>query len=196
MDIKTILNRTKNLIANPDSEFEVIKNEQTTNGQLLGSCVLPYVIAIAIAEFLGKIIFGYGSSFSGMIFKIIISFGLNVASIYIFAFIMQLLAPTFGGDKNNPNYFKLSAYILIPGFLANIVSGLIPALSFVELFGLYGLYLFWIGAVKLAGIPENGRVGFVLLSILIMVAVYALLGFILFSLLFASFLGAGMAAVM
>jgi dolichyl-phosphate-mannose--protein O-mannosyl transferase len=62
-------------------------------------------------------------------------------------------------------------------------------LFIVGIFGLYGFYLFWLGSSKLVGIPENQRIGFVLLSVLILIVIYAILSFIIFSYLLVGIIG-------
>ncbi len=189
MDINKIINRAKNLIVNPNEEWEAIRAENEENSQVLTNYVLPLIVAVALASFLGDLLFGFNVSFIGTILKIILKFGLALLYIYIFAYIMQILAPSFGGNKENPNFVKLSAYMSTPSYLISIITGFFPMLIFLGILNLYSIYLLWTGADKLLDIPETQKTGFVVISILLMIVVYMILYSLFFSLIFASIIG-------
>jgi len=77
----------------------------------------------------------------------------------VMALIIDGLAPTFGGQKSQPNALKLAVYSMTPVWLVGVFS-LIPGLSILAILGLYGLYLFWLGAPTLMKTPEDKSIAY------------------------------------
>jgi hypothetical protein len=75
--------------------------------------------------------------------------------------------------------FKVSAYSLTPTWLAGVFA-LIPALSFLTLLGLYGVYLLYLGLPRLMQAPEEKAVGYtavvVLSAIMLSIVLAGVLG--------------------
>ena len=73
--------------------------------------------------------------------------------------VIDALAPTFNGQKNQPNALKLAVYSMTPAWLAGIFS-LIPGFRVLGIVGLYGLYLLWVGLPPLMKSPEEKSIGY------------------------------------
>ena len=71
------------------------------------------------------------------------------------ALIIDGLAPTFSGQKNQENAMKLAVYSMTPAWLAGVFA-LIPGLGFLRLLALlYGVYVFWLGLPILMKPPQD-----------------------------------------
>jgi hypothetical protein len=197
MDFNAIFTRIKNIIVKPADEWEVIKGEPSDKNTILKNYALPLIILVAIAEFLGGLIFTrYGLSIGYVVAQAIVSFIVVFLGIYISAIVINELASSFGSKKDTNAAFKLVIYSFTPVFIAQTVANLIPPLSFVVIFGLYSIYLIWLGLGSLMETPEDKKVIYVVVSAIIIFAVYVLLMFILGAILTAIFITSSAAGVL
>jgi hypothetical protein len=84
-------------------------------------------------------------SIGGGLLCAVYSYFMVLAIVYIAALATDWQAPTFGGQKNFGSALKLSVYSNTPYCLASVFS-MFPGLNFLVVAGLYGLYLFYVGA--------------------------------------------------
>jgi Yip1 domain len=169
---KSLVDRAKAIILSPKDEWPVIAAEPATIGDIVKGYVLPLAAIGPVASFIGGQVFGYGAF--GVTFRpglvagistMVVSFALAVAMIFALMFIVDLLAPKFGGVSNRLNAFKLVAYGATASWLAG-VFGLVPALGVFGLLGLYSVYLFYTGATPLMQVPQDKSAGFIAVTIL------------------------------
>ncbi|MFP4060332.1 MAG: Yip1 family protein [Bacteroidales bacterium] len=184
MDIQAIVKRTKNIIVNPIGEWEIIKAESPGKNNVLKNFVLPYVVVIGIAALIGSAIFHsrFGFSISYIITSSIISMIMAFAGVYLSALLINELAPSFDSVKNSDNSFSYVAYSFTAYFVATAVSDLLdiyPLNILISLAGLYSFYILWLGATPMMSTPEEKKAGFVIVSALIIIGVYAVLSIIL-----------------
>ncbi len=185
MDFKKIWERIKAIIANPNGEWEKIVAEPDDQNELIINYLVPIVALGAITTFIGKASHGDISVYQG--FMLAITYFLSMLSgIYISAVIVNELEPGFNVEKNFGGTLKLIVYSSTAALTASVIASLHPGLSFIGLFGLYSLYLFWIGMPKILDVAEDKKVGFVLISALIILAITFLINFILQSIFVAS----------
>jgi hypothetical protein len=97
--------------------------------------------------------------------------------VYVIALLIDVLAPSFGAQKNFPNALKLSVYSHTPAWLAGIFL-IVPGLGFLRSLGLYGLYLLWLGLPPLMRAPRDKALLYagavVLCAVLLVVVIGAL----------------------
>ena len=165
----------------PRRELEIIaKNEISISHTLLG-----YVIPLALIPTIA-IIVGYGLigiyGFSSLNYGIALGLVqlLNaILSVFIAAFVINALAPSFGSQKNMGRAVQLVAYSMTPAWVGGIFN-LYPEIAWLgSLFGLYGLYLFIVGVYPLMKTPDDKAVGYIIVSIIILIVVYFVIAVIL-----------------
>lgn len=168
----SIVDRAKAIILTPKDEWPRIAAEPATQTDILKTWVLPLAAIGPVASLIGGQIFGFGAfGFSykpGLISALltaILSYGLAIASVFVLAWIADFLAPKFNGVSNRTNAFKLVAYGYTASWLAAIF-GLIPALAFFSLLGLYSLYLIYTGVTPLMQVPQDKAAGYTAVTIL------------------------------
>lgn len=180
MDFNAIFIRAKNILVQPATEWEVVKGETSDKNAVLKNYALPIIILVAIASFLGVLIFTrFGLSIGYVVTKAVIAFIVAFLGIYISAIVINELASSFGSKKDTNAAFKLVIYSFTPVFIAQIVANLIPPLFFVTIFGLYMIYLLWMGFGTMMGTPKDKKVGYVIVSAILIFVIYALLTFFL-----------------
>ncbi len=109
---------------------------------------------------------------------------LNLAGVFVGAWIVKLLAPAFNSKTDLNSAIKLVVYSLTPVWLAGIFS-LVPGLGILSLLGLYGIYLLALGLPVVLETPSDKVV---LYTISIVVA-GLVVSFILSSILVGLFYG-------
>jgi hypothetical protein len=181
MDIKFIFNRVKNLIVSPKEEWGRIHKEDYTKNEILLNYALPLLIIIVICSIIGDIIFASRFLFSFMyvLTKAIIMFVVAFVSMYFSAIIINEITTSFNSKKNIHGTFKLVVYSFTAYLITSAFTNLLPPLGISQLFALYSIYLFWIGTSIVLETPEDNKVGFVVVSGLIMAGIYTVVYLIL-----------------
>lgn len=181
-----LIERVKNIVVTPNTEWEVIDQESDTPVSLLKSYLLPLGIAGAIATFIGS---GFiGTTVLGVKIGGTLAYGLNQAVIsllalvvgfYIAIYVIDMLAPTFKSEKNLNRTAQLVAYSNTPALIGALLA-ILPSVSWIgALFGLYGFYLLFVGLPVMKKTPEQQRIAYIIVSIIVMLVVYMVIGAIL-----------------
>lgn len=181
-----LIERVKNMIVSPKTEWEVIDRESATPMSLFKDFILPLAIVGAIAGFIGYGFVGHtvlGTRIGGTL-----SFGLNQALIgllsmtfgfFITTHVVDLLAPTFKSEKDLNKSAQLVAYSNTPA-LAGALLAVLPSIAWLgALFGLYGFYLLYIGLPVIKKTPPEQRISYIVVCILVLLVVYFVLGAVL-----------------
>jgi hypothetical protein len=85
-----------------------------------------------------------------------VAFAFILLAIYIWALVIDLLAPTFGGRRHMLSALKLAVFSATPALLAGILA-LIPSLGMLQLIAaIYGIYVLYLGfPVLMRSAPER-----------------------------------------
>ena len=182
-----IVDRAKNIIMTPKTEWPVIAAEEPNVGQIVSGYVIPLALIPAIAAMLGYGLIGRGmaSSFTLGIAMAIIGFVVALGGVYLTAYVIDMLAPNFGSQKNFGRAMQLVAYSYTPAWVAGILN-IIPVLAVLVLIAsIYGLYLLYLGFPHMMKTPGDKVVVYMVVSIVVLIVVY----FVLTALLTAIVLG-------
>jgi len=165
VDIKT---RVRNILLTPNTECPTIAQEPTPPGTLVSSYVIPLAAIGAIAGFIGGSLVGATVPFLGT-YRVPIMTGLlgavfvfcfAIVSVFILAFIINALAPTFGAQQDSNKAFKVAVYSYTPAWIAGALQ-ILPALGVLAVFAaLYGLYLLYLGLPPLMKVPQDKAIGY------------------------------------
>ncbi len=180
-----LVERAKNVLFSPKSEWEVIKNESMTISQIFTQYVVILAAIPAVAGFIGYSLVGHSSVFGsykvpigdGLIWAVV-TYILSLVGVYVVAFIADALAPNFGGTKDMVASVKAVAFSYTASWIGGIFS-IIPVLSFLTLIaGIYSLYLFYLGLKALKNVPQEKYVGYFVVVIIVTIVVYVVIGLI------------------
>jgi hypothetical protein len=169
----SLMERAKNIVLTPKTEWPVIDGEQATTGGLYTSYIIPLAAIGPIASIIGWSVFGMSLPFVGS-FRIpiayavraaVVSFIATLVGVFVLALIIDALAPNFGGQKNQIQALKVAAYSATAAWLAGIFS-LFPPLAILGLLGLYSLYLLYLGLPVLMKAPEDKAMGYTVVVII------------------------------
>jgi hypothetical protein len=165
VDINT---RVRNILLTPNTEWPVIAEEPAETGAVVTGYVMPLAAIGAVAGFIGGSIVGMSLPFLGR-YRVPIITGLTgavftfifaIVGVFVLAFIINALAPTFGAQKDSDRAFKVAVYSYTPAWIAGVLQ-ILPGLAILGVFAaLYGLYLLYLGLPALMKCPQDKAVGY------------------------------------
>ncbi len=169
-----IFARVKNILLTPSTEWPVIAAEHSTPSAIYLRYVAPLVAIGVIATFIGQTMIGTSLGPLGMarisvaagVAHAVVMFGLSFLQVFLISWLVDVLAPTFGGQRNSLAALKLTAYSFTPAWVAALLN-IIPMLGiFGILAGLYGLYLLYLGLPVLMRNPAEKSIGYTIVLII------------------------------
>lgn len=181
-----LIDRAKNILITPNKEWDVISGEEPNIPGIITGYVLPLAGAAAVAAFIGYGLIGFNYGFGihmrgvdwGLYQAITVLAG-ALLSVFVSAYIIDALAPSFGSEKNMGRSVQLVSYSYTPGWIGGLLA-ILPSLAIIgSLAGLYGLYLLYIGLPKLKKTPQDKHVSYFVVSLLVMIVVFVVIGLIL-----------------
>jgi len=168
MDINKIINRVKNILLTPKTEWPVIADETATVSDLYKNWIVWLAAIPALASFVKGSLIGYGgfgitvrSSISGGLTGAVIGYALSLVLVYVLALVIDALAPNFSGQKNPVQALKTAAYAWTAAWVAGI-GQLVPWLGMLILSAgaIYSLYLLYLGLPSTMKCPPDKAAGY------------------------------------
>ncbi len=180
-----LIQRAKNMITSPKTEWLVVETESTTPGSLF----IGYVLPMAIISSIGSVLRGFvwaGPFGSYFIWAAIMGFISILISFYISIYVIDLLAPSFSSEKNLNKSAQLVAYSYTPTWIAGLLS-FIPVLGILLVIAgwIYSIYLLYLGLGPLKKTPEDKKVVYMIVAFIVMIVI----GFVIAAILMAIFGG-------
>ncbi|WP_296616087.1 Yip1 family protein [Sphingomonas sp.] len=168
-----MIGRIQRLILKPKDEWPAIDAEpMTAQGILMGWVAPLAAIGPAARLIQGQLfpmsVFGvtWRPPLLGAIVTAILTWLLAIASTYVWALVIDALAPSFGGTKNQISALKAAAFSGTAAWICGIF-GILPFLGILAILGLYSIYLFWVGGPILMKVPQDKAPGFIIVSIIV-----------------------------
>ena len=184
MDFNKIIARVKAILLTPKTEWPVIAAEPATVADLYKNYILWLAAIPALALLIGTFgLFGIRYAIRNYVISLVMTF--------VGALIVDALAPTFGGQKNQAQALKTVAYSSTAFWVAGIVL-IVPLLGvllgwIVILAALvYAIYLFYLGLPHTMKCPPEKAGAYTAVSAIIVVV-----GGWILSAILASVLGLG-----
>ena len=183
MDLQT---RVRRILTVPREEWPVIKAEPGDPAYIYTKYVLILAAIPAICSFIGMVLIGQSLPFVGRV-RLGMADGLRMAifqycgaliGVYVSAFVIAKLAPTFNSKPSVNEALKLVAYSMTPAWIAGVFN-IIPVLGILGILAsLYGLYLLYLGMPVLMETPADKVVGYLVLSIVVIIIVWFIVALI------------------
>jgi hypothetical protein len=186
--METLISRVKGIMLEPRVTWKELDQEFIKPGELWGKYVMPLAALGPIASVVGMIIFGKRIAFTSLTNPVPIStaisagvagFVLALLSVFVLSRIISLLAPGFGGQRNDVQGLKATAYASTSAWLGGIFQ-ILPALNIVSLiFSLYSLVLLYVGLPIVMKVPKDRAMGYTAVVIIVWIVVFLVVGAIL-----------------
>ncbi len=161
-----LIDRVQSILLRPKQTWPVIAAEGGDVASIYTNYILILAAIPAIASFIGLTMIGVGAFgvsyripiLTGLV-QMCVGYVLSLVMVFVLALIVNALAPTFGGTKNQVQALKLVAYGTTASFVGGIFS-LIPMLGILGLVAAcYSIYLIYSGiAVMMRCPPEKAGV--------------------------------------
>jgi hypothetical protein len=183
-----IVQRVQSIILKPKEEWVKIKAEPSTVADLFTSYAMILAAIPAGCQFLGNILVGrrlpmvgvYRWSIGRALGNAVVSYVFALVTVYLFALIINELAPNFGSAKNMTSALKLSVYSMTPGWVAGILY-IIPGLWILGILAsLYGLYVLYLGFdTPMMETPKDKVMSYMGVGIVVVIVLYVVFSLIL-----------------
>jgi hypothetical protein len=182
-----LIDRAKNIIITPKTEWEVIAGETTSQAEIITQYVLPLAGVAAVASFIGTSLVGYSLGPLGSyrmpigtgITVLVLQLVMAVVSVFVVAAVIKALAPTFNAERDFDRAFKVAAYSFTPAWVAGILM-ILPMLGILAILGaIYGIYLMYLGLPRLMRNPEDKSAGYTALVVVAAIVVQVIISIII-----------------
>lgn len=168
-----LVDRVKNILLTPKTEWPVIDGETTSTADLLKGYAGPLILLSVVCGFIGLTLVGvsafgmtYRVSIMGGLVSAVVQFVLGLVGVVIIGYIIDALAPSFGAQKNLMQATKVAAYSLTAAWLGGVFQ-LIPMLSPLALLtALYSIFLLFLGLPVLMKCPQDKAIGYTAVAVI------------------------------
>jgi len=181
-----LVDRVKKILLQPNDEWAVIASELSDTGTLYRTYIIPLAAIAPVCGAIGWSLFGISLPFTGAVrlpvttalTNAAIMYALALVGVFLFAVIINALAPSFGGQKNQVQALKVAAYASTASWVGGVFT-LVPALSIIALVcSLYSLYLLYAGLSPLMKSPRDKAVPYAIVIILVGIVLFVVLAFV------------------
>jgi hypothetical protein len=203
----SLVDRVKNILLSPASEWEVIAKEPASVGGLFTGYAIPLMILPIIGQIVAVGLIGIGADglaalgipsigIAGAAGMAAISFVLGIVLLYAMIFAVNAISPSFNGKSDMTQAAKLMIHASTPTWIAGF---LVPFLGMIgSLLGLaaiaYVVYLIYLGIRPVMETPQEKVAGFTVVIVLIYIVLSFVLTIFIGGLAVAAVLGGGMMA--
>jgi hypothetical protein len=168
------VNRLKGILLQPGSTWKAIDGEFTKPAALYKGWVLPLALIGPLCGAVGTLLFGlnfgvvgfYRLPIQNILTLAAVDYALGVVGVFALGLIISLLAPTFGGQRNDVQGLKVAAYASTAWFVAGAFQ-LLPQLALVRiLVSLYSAYLLFSGVPIVMKPAKDQAMGYAIVAVL------------------------------
>jgi hypothetical protein len=173
MKYKFFLSQLKNIILNPAKAWETLDSKEISIKLIRDSFLLPLIIIVSVASFLGSLLF-VNSQLSPVypVTEGLKVFVLLIITVYSAAYILGEITYPLDLGKDFSISFRLIVFSLTPFLLCRIISSLFESLLFINITGLFGLYIFWTGAERMLNPPQYKKLPLLIATTVTVVGIY------------------------
>ncbi len=176
-----MLQRIMNIAMKPNDEWPVIAAESTNTAALYTKYIIPLSAIGPVCGFLSAAMWGQSVAFTGikvvpaistLLMLMIVGYLLGLVAVAVTAVIVQKLAPTFKSEGTFVDALKMVTFSNAPYWLASVIT-LVPIIGMLSmLVALYGLYLFYVGLPHVMKTPEDQRLPYLGVVLVVSIVVW------------------------
>jgi hypothetical protein len=180
MDFEFLFNRIRFFITSPVKAWSIIKDEDRSRKKVEWNFLFPLLALVSLSAFAGKLIFTHSGL--SILYPLLIAlnyFLIFYLTILLSSWILTEISITFTPNKDFGANFKLLCYSFAPLMVSMVITRLFSTLVFLNIFGLYGVYLMWVGISVLIDIDPVYRLRYFIVSMFSSLFVYLTLGWVI-----------------
>ncbi len=152
MDLVLLYKRLVLLVTKPAGFWVQVKEEDIPSSEVRRSFLLPILILVTISSFAGTYLYSYNSlSIIYPLLKGLEYFLILFITIELVVYILSEIATYLLKIRIGAEIYKLVVYSFAPFMLMMIISKVFSSLLFLNLLGLYGIFILWMGIDILIG---------------------------------------------
>jgi len=181
--METMVGRVKDILLEPRTTWKEIDGEFTQGGAIWGRYVIPLAGLGAIARTVGIVLFGKQVAFTSLTSRVslttaivsgVVVLVVALLSVFVLSKIISLLAPQFGGQKNDVQALKVAAYSSTAAWIGSIFA-ILPALNLITMIvSLYSIVLLYLGLPILMKVPKDRAMGYTAVVIIVAIVVFVI----------------------
>lgn len=180
-----LIKRVFAVAMNPKGEWPLIAEQPTTTGDLYSKVVVILVAIGPVCTAINSAVFGHSIPFTDVTVRpsmgaimgsMILTYVLTLIGVFVMAFIVQKLAPTFQSVPDFTQALKLITWSYAPVWVAGVLN-LVPFLGALTIIvGLYGIYLAYVGLPFVMKTPQEKAVPYLIVVIVVSIIVWIVIG--------------------
>lgn len=181
--METLVPRVKGILLEPRATWKEIDTEFTKPGELWARYIFPLAALGAIARTVGMILFGKQVAFTSLTTDVPLTAALvsgvvvlvvAILSVFVLSKIISVLAPGFGGQKNDVQALKAAAYSSTAAWIGSVFA-LLPRLNLVTmLISLYSVVLLYVGLPIVMKAPKDRAMGYTAVVIIVAIVIFVI----------------------
>ena len=175
MDFKFFLISLKNILLNPVKAWETIDSENRSIKVVRDSFLIPLLLLVTISTIAGSLIF-INTELSPVysILTGVKTFLAIFITVYASSLIFKEITYPLDLGRDFSVSFRIITFSITPFLICLFVSNIFESLLFLDILGLYGLYILWTGAEKLLNPPQYKKMPLLIASVITMGGVYTI----------------------
>ncbi|HEY6642744.1 Yip1 family protein, partial [Povalibacter sp.] len=187
MNLNQLIERAKAILLTPKTEWPVIAGEPATVADLYKNYILVLAAIPAIFGFLKMSLIGVSIPFAGTfrvgvmagLSSMLVGYVLTLVMVFVMALIVDALAPSFGGQKNQTQALKSVAYAYTASWVAGIAQ-IVPFLGTLIMIAgaIYSIYLLYLGLPHTMKSPPEKAAGYTAVVIIIAIVLSFIVGLV------------------
>jgi Yip1 domain len=180
MDFSKLIERVRSILVTPKTTWPAIAEEPATSGGIYKGYVLILAAIPAVFGFLDAALIGINVPFAGTIrigvgpalSSALLAYGLSILGVFIVTLIVDALAPTFGGQKNQVQALKAVAYAYTASWIAG-AGAIVPFLSWlIAIAGaVYSIYLLYLGLPPNMKVSQEKAAGYTAVVVIVAIVI-------------------------
>jgi hypothetical protein len=195
---KGLVARAQNILLRPKAEWQVIAAEPATTQSLFTG----YAMILAAIPALARLVWGFMPhctilgciTFSPIaaVVSAVVYYIVALVGVFVIGLIIDALAPSFDGEKNQVQAMKVAVYSYTAAWLAGVFIVVPFVGGLLTLLGLYSLYLLYAGLPQLMKSPEAKSLGYTVVVVVLAIVVSVLVAVVAGGVAAMGSLGGGM----
>jgi hypothetical protein len=180
MDYKFFLYKIKVLLLNPARAWGPADSIHVPFKTIRNSLFFPLITLVSVSAVVGSYLFA--NSELSLLYSLFVGFRcfvLYYITVYAASYLLcEITYPLDLGREFNLS-FSLIVYSITPFLLCQLLSRIFDSLLFVNIIGLYGLYIFWTGTEKLLAPPQYKKMPLLIAAAISLTGIYIVANLIL-----------------
>ena len=179
---QNLVSRAMNILLRPKAEWDVIAGETATAQGL----ILGYAAIISALPALARIVNGltphclFGVCVTSnpvwVVVSAVVYYLATLLGVFLVGLVIDALAPSFGGEKNQMQAMKVAVYSWTAAWLAGVLV-IVPFVGvLLSLVGLYSLYLLYAGLTPLMKAPPDKALGYAAVVVVLALVIFIVIG--------------------